>query len=77
MAPKSETDVDLKEEDSGDPDSLSRSLKPVFMEAIQDVFDELETVHDNISKSAKDHIHSEYVYQVSRAPIASLILPLR
>ena len=23
-------------------------------------FDELETVYDNVSKSAKDHIHSEY-----------------
>jgi len=29
------------------------------MEAIQDVLDELETVYDNISKNAKDHIHSE------------------
>jgi hypothetical protein len=31
------------------------------MEAIQDILDELETVHDNIAKSAKDHIHSECV----------------
>lgn len=30
------------------------------MEAIQDVLDELETVYDNVSKNAKDHIHSEY-----------------
>jgi translation initiation factor eIF-2B subunit beta len=29
------------------------------MEAIQDILDELETVYDNIAKSAKDHIHSE------------------
>ena len=63
VAPKSETDVDLKEDDPTDPDSFARSLKPVLMEAIQDVFDELETVYDSISKSAKDHIHSECVSQ--------------
>lgn len=61
VAPTSETDVHLKEDDPTDPDSFAKSLKPVLMEAIQDVFDELETVHDSISKSAKDHIHSEYV----------------
>ena len=61
VAPKSEADVDLKEDDPDDPDSFARSLKPVLMEAVQDVFDELETVYDNISKSAKDHIHSECV----------------
>ena len=31
------------------------------MEAIQDVLDELETVYDNISRNAKDHIHPECV----------------
>ncbi|KAI5981669.1 hypothetical protein EDD15DRAFT_2113015, partial [Pisolithus albus] len=30
------------------------------IEAIQDVLDELETVYDNLSKNAKDYIHSEY-----------------
>lgn len=35
----------------------------MLMEAIQDVLDELETVYDTISKSAKDHIHPEYVSQ--------------
>lgn len=53
----------MKEDDPDDADSFSRNLKPVFMEAIQDVFDELETVYDSIAKSAKDHIHSEYVLQ--------------
>lgn len=56
---KSDFNVDLKEDDPDDPDSFARSLKPVLMEAIQDVLDELETVYDNVSKSAKDHIHSE------------------
>jgi translation initiation factor eIF-2B subunit beta len=59
ISPKSEFNVDLKEDDPDDPDSFSRVLKPVLMEAIQDVLDELETVYDNVSKSAKDHIHSE------------------
>ena len=58
-APKSEFNVEIKEDDPNDPDSFSRILKPVLMEAIQDVLDELETVYDNVSKSAKDHIHSE------------------
>jgi translation initiation factor eIF-2B subunit beta len=49
----------LRENDPDDPDSFAKSLKPVLMEAIQDVLDELETVYDNVSKSAKDHIHSE------------------
>lgn len=49
----------LKENNPDDPDAFARTLKPVLMEAIQDVLDELETVYDNISKNAKDHIHSE------------------
>lgn len=49
----------LKEDDPDDPDSFARGLKPVIMEAIQDVLDELETVYDNVSKNARDHIHSE------------------
>ena len=60
LAPKSsENKGTLKENDPDDPDSFARGLKPVLMEAIQDVLDELETVYDNISKNAKDHIHSE------------------
>lgn len=58
----------LRENDSDDPDSFARGIKPVLMEAIQDVLDELETVYDNISKNAKDHIHSECV-DVSRVSI--------
>jgi translation initiation factor eIF-2B subunit beta len=49
----------IKENDPDDPDSFARGLKPVLMEAIQDVLDELETVYDNVSKNARDHIHSE------------------
>lgn len=58
---KAESTLVLKEDDSDDPDSFARTLKPVVMEAIQDILDELETVYDNIAKSAKDHIHSECV----------------
>lgn len=56
-----ESTLVLKENDSDDPDSFARTLKPVVMEAIQDILDELETVYDNIAKSARDHIHSECV----------------
>jgi translation initiation factor eIF-2B subunit beta len=58
---KGESTLVLKENDSDDPDSFARTLKPVVMEAIQDILDELETVYDNIGKSARDHIHSECV----------------
>lgn len=49
----------LHEQDPEDPDSFARALKPIVMEAIQEVLDELETVYENISRNAKDHIHSE------------------
>lgn len=64
-AQKEESTLVLKEDDSDDPDSFARTLKPVVMEAIQDILDELETVYDNIAKSAKDHIHSECVPPLS------------
>ncbi|KAG5715694.1 Translation initiation factor eIF-2B subunit beta [Termitomyces sp. T112] len=51
----------LKENDPHDPDSFARGLKPVLMEAIQDVLDELETVYDNVSKNARDHVHSDEI----------------
>ncbi|KAI0710457.1 eukaryotic translation initiation factor 2B beta subunit [Cerioporus squamosus] len=58
---KSEATATLTEDDPDDPDSFARGLKPVLMEAIQDVLDELETVYDNVSKNAKDHIHSDEI----------------
>jgi translation initiation factor eIF-2B subunit beta len=56
---KAESTLVLKEDDLDDPDSFARTLKPVVMEAIQDILDELETVYDNIAKSAREQIHSE------------------
>lgn len=56
---KTEERGTIKENDPDDPDSFARGLKPVLMEAIQDVLDELETVYDNVSKNARDHIHAE------------------
>ncbi|EMD38077.1 hypothetical protein CERSUDRAFT_113218 [Gelatoporia subvermispora B] len=61
VAPKSEATASLKENDPNDPDSFARGIKPVLMEAIQDVLDELETVYDNVSKNARDHIHSDEI----------------
>jgi len=51
----------LREDDPNDPDSFAKGIKPVLMEAIQDVLDELETVYDHVSKNAKDHIHSDEI----------------
>ncbi|KAF7311514.1 hypothetical protein MKEN_01053700 [Mycena kentingensis (nom. inval.)] len=59
--PKTESKNTIKENDPDDPDAFARSLKPVLMEAIQDVLDELETVYDNISKNAQNHIHSDEI----------------
>jgi len=61
--PKSENQRTLKEDDPDDLDSFAKGLKPVLMEALQDVLDELETVYDNVSKNAKDHVHSECVIE--------------
>jgi len=58
---KAEERGTIKENDPHDPDSFARGLKPVLMEAIQDVLDELETVYDNVSKNARDHIHSDEI----------------
>lgn len=49
----------LKDHDAEDPDSFARVLKPLLMEAIQELLDDLETVYENIARNAKDHIHSE------------------
>ncbi|KAF7295366.1 hypothetical protein MIND_01076100 [Mycena indigotica] len=59
--PKTESKNTIKENDPDDPDAFARSLKPVLMEAIQDVFDELETVYDNVGKNAQNHIHSDEI----------------
>lgn len=46
--------------DTADGDqTIAEDFKPVLLDAIQDVLDELETVYENVSKSAKDLIHSE------------------
>lgn len=49
----------LQEHLSTEPDSFAKAMKPVIIEAIQDVQYELETVYENVAKNAKDHIHSE------------------
>jgi len=50
-------------------------LKPVLMEAIQDVLDELETVYENIGKVAKDHIHSdEIIFTIGKSKTVETFL---
>lgn len=39
----------------------SHSLKPLFIDAITELMDELETVHENVASSAAEHIHNECV----------------
>jgi len=46
-------------ESNNDDDEFVRALKPLLKDAIQDIRDELDTVYDNISKTAREHIHSE------------------
>ena len=66
MSKPESSKASLREDDPTDPDSFARGLKPVLMEAIQDVFDELETINDNVSKNARDHVHSESVTIISQ-----------
>jgi translation initiation factor eIF-2B subunit beta len=42
--------------------TIIEDFKPVLLDAVQDVVDELETVYENVSRNAKDHIHSESVH---------------
>lgn len=37
----------------------AQSARPALVSAIEEVLDDLETVFDNVSNTAKDHIHSE------------------
>ncbi|GJE96453.1 eukaryotic translation initiation factor 2B beta subunit [Phanerochaete sordida] len=56
-----EAPITLRENDSNDPDSFAKVMKPVVMDAIQDVLDELETVYDNIAKTAREHINPDEI----------------
>lgn len=41
------------------PPKKANTIKPALIQAIQEVLDDLETVFENVSKNARDHIHSE------------------
>ncbi|GAC72778.1 hypothetical protein PANT_7d00268 [Moesziomyces antarcticus T-34] len=70
---ESESDDDDEDDDDEDDDESDEGeaqlitgkksagayfLKPLLIQAIQDLIDELETVDDNIAKVSRDHIHS-------------------
>jgi len=38
----------------------SSKLKPVFIQAIDEVVGELETTHEDVAKGAKEHVHSTW-----------------
>jgi translation initiation factor eIF-2B subunit beta len=41
------------------PSKNAESIRPALVSAIEEVLDDLETVFDTVSSTAKDHIHSE------------------
>lgn len=44
-----------------DPEEFMRQsakLKPVLLQAIEEVMGELETTHEDVAKGAREHIHS-------------------
>lgn len=51
----------------------SGKLKPVLIQAIEEVVNELETTHDDVAKGAREHIHSAYV-KTPVCPSAQLTL---
>lgn len=53
-----ESQSDSDEEQVGRKGVGAYFLKPLLIQAIQDLIDELETVDDNIAKVSRDHIHS-------------------
>ncbi|KAF8643811.1 hypothetical protein AX16_008829 [Volvariella volvacea WC 439] len=57
---RSEDDSD-DERKPGKEKEFGPVMKTALMEAIKYMIDELETVYDNISKNAKDHIHSDEI----------------
>ncbi|WFD32544.1 GCD complex subunit gcd7 [Malassezia sp. CBS 17886] len=54
------TEEEEEEEDRPPPQATSHAyqLKPLLIQAIQELIDELESVDSSIAKDAKDHIHS-------------------
>ncbi|WFD44210.1 GCD complex subunit gcd7 [Malassezia psittaci] len=56
----SESDSDSDDETHSPPSVPSNAyqLKPLLIQAIQELIDEIETADTNISKDARDHIHS-------------------
>ena len=48
----------LSRVDSDDFMKQSGKLKPVLIQAIEEVVGELETTHEDVAKGAREHIHS-------------------
>lgn len=51
----------LSRADSEEFMKQSSKLKPVLIQAIDEVVGELETTHEDVAKGAKEHVHSSYV----------------
>jgi len=48
----------LSRQDSEEFMKQSSKLKPVLIQAIEEVVGELETTHEDVAKGAREHIHS-------------------
>lgn len=48
----------LSRQDSEEFMKQSGRLKPVLIQAIEEVVGELETTHEDVAKGAREHIHS-------------------
>lgn len=48
------------------PSKDAQSIRPALISAIEEVLDDLQTVYDTIATTAKDHIHSEYIFFTPR-----------
>ncbi|RXK36599.1 translation initiation factor eIF-2B subunit beta [Tremella mesenterica] len=53
--------VDLKRVDSGEFMRQSGKLKPVLLQAIEEVQGELESTHEDVAKGAREHIHGSEI----------------
>lgn len=51
----------LSRADSEEFMKQSAKLKPVLLQAIEEVMGELESTHEDVAKGAKEHVHSSYV----------------
>jgi hypothetical protein len=48
--------------------SNALTLKPIFIEAVQELYDEVDLVQEGVAAQASEHIHSGYVCRSYNSP---------